>query len=82
MSVFPGFSGQKFIPDTFERLDKLKKIITDKNSQALIQIDGGVSTDNAKKLVSLGADILVAGSFVFKSEDASTTIKKLNSVIN
>ena len=82
MSVFPGFSGQKFIPDTFERLEKLKKIITDKNSQALIQIDGGVSTDNAKKLVSLGADILVAGSFVFKSEDASTTIKKLKSVIN
>jgi len=82
MSVFPGFSGQKFIPDTFKRLEKLKKIITDKNSQALIQIDGGVSTDNAKKLVSLGADILVAGSFVFKSEDASTTIKKLNSVIN
>ena len=82
MSVFPGFSGQKFIPDTFERLEKLKKIITDKNSQALIQIDGGVSTDNAKKLVSLGADILVAGSFVFKSEDASNTIKKLNSVIN
>ena len=82
MSVFPGFSGQKFIPETFERLEKLKKIITDKNSQALIQIDGGVSTDNAKKLVSLGADILVAGSFVFKSEDASTTIKKLNSVIN
>ena len=82
MSVFPGFSGQNFIPDTFERLEKLKKIITDKNSQALIQIDGGVSTDNAKKLVSLGADILVAGSFVFKSEDASTTIKKLNSVIN
>ena len=82
MSVFPGFSGQKFIPDTFEKLEKLKKIITDKNSQALIQIDGGVSTDNAKKLVSLGADILVAGSFVFKSEDASTTIKKLNSVIN
>ena len=82
MSVIPGFSGQKFIPDTFERLEKLKKIITDKNSQALIQIDGGVSTDNAKKLVSLGADILVAGSFVFKSEDASNTIKKLNSVIN
>ena len=82
MSVFPGFSGQKFIPDTFERLEKLKKIITDKNSQALIQIDGGVSTDNAKKLVSLGADILVAGSFVFKSKDASNTIKKLNSVIN
>ena len=48
----------------------------------MIQIDGGVSINNAKKLVSLGADILVAGSFVFKSEDASNTIKKLNSVIN
>ena len=82
MSVFPGFSGQKFIPDTFERLEKLKKNIIDNNSQAMIQIDGGVSIDNAKKLVSLGADILVAGSFVFKSEDASITIKKLNSVIN
>ena len=82
MSVFPGFSGQKFISKTFVRLEKLKKIITDKNSQTMIQIDGGVSIDNAKKLVSLGADILVAGSFVFKSEDASTTIKKLNSVIN
>jgi len=82
MSVFPGFSGQKFIPETFERLEKLKKIIIDKNSQAMIQIDGGVSIDNAKKLVSLGADILVAGSFVFKSEDASITIKKLKSVIN
>ena len=82
MSVFPGFSGQKFIPETFERLEKLKKIITDKNSEAMIQIDGGVSIDNAKKLVSLGADILVAGSFVFKSENASSTIKKLNSIIN
>ncbi len=82
MSVFPGFSGQKFIPETFVRLEKLKKIITKNYSKAMIQIDGGVSIDNAKKLVSLGADILVAGSFVFKSDDASFTIKKLNSVIN
>ena len=82
MSVFPGFSGQKFIPETFTRLKKLKKNITKNHSKAMIQIDGGVSINNAKKLVSLGADILVAGSFVFKSEDASVTIKKLNSVIN
>ena len=82
MSVFPGFSGQKFIPETFTRLKKLKKIITKNPSKAMIQIDGGVDLDNAKKLVSLGADILVAGSFVFKSEDAFNTIKKLNSVIN
>ena len=82
MSVFPGFSGQKFIPETYARLEKLKKIITKNHSKAMIQIDGGVSLDNAKKLLSLGADVLVAGSFVFKSEDASSTIKKLNSVIN
>ena len=82
MSVFPGFSGQKFIPETFVRLEKLKKIITKNHSKAMIQIDGGVDLDNAKKLVSLGADILVAGSFVFKSEDAFNTIKKLNSAIN
>jgi len=82
MSVFPGFSGQKFIPETFVRLEKLKKIITKNRSKAMIQIDGGVDLDNASKLVSLGADILVAGSFVFRSEDTFNTIKKLNSVIN
>jgi len=82
MSVFPGFSGQKFIPETFVKLEKLRQIITKNHSKAMIQIDGGVDLDNAKKLVSLGADILVAGSFVFKSEDAFNTIKKLDSVIN
>ena len=82
MSVFPGFSGQKFIPETFVKLEKLRQIITKNHSNAMIQIDGGVDLDNAKKLVSLGADILVAGSFVFKSEDAFKTIKKLDSVIN
>ena len=82
MSVFPGFSGQKFIPETFVKLEKLRQIITKNHSKAMIQIDGGVDLDNAKKLVSLGADILVAGSFVFKSEDAFKTIKKLDSVIN
>ncbi len=82
MSVFPGFSGQKFIPETFVKLEKLRQIITKNHSKAMIQIDGGVDLDNAKKLVSLGADVLVAGSFVFKSEDAFNTIKKLDSVIN
>ena len=82
MGVFPGFSGQKFIPETFVKLEKLRQIITKNHSKAMIQIDGGVDLDNAKKLVSLGADILVAGSFVFKSEDAFNTIKKLDSVIN
>ena len=82
MSVFPGFSGQKFIPETFVRLEKLRQIITKNHSKAMIQIDGGVDLDNAKKLVSLGADVLVAGSFVFKSEDSFNTIKKLYSLIN
>ena len=55
MSVFPGFSGQKFIPETFVKLEKLRQIITKNHSNAMIQIDGGVDLDNAKKLVSLGA---------------------------
>ena len=82
MSVFPGFSGQKFIPETFQRLKKLKQMINKKNTNTLIQIDGGVSLDNAHELVSLGADILVAGSFVFKSDSPKQTIEKLHSAIN
>ena len=82
MSVFPGFSGQKFIPETFSRLKELKQMINDKNTNTLIQIDGGVSLDNAQELVSLGADVLVAGSFVFKSDSPKETIEKLHSAIN
>ena len=82
MSVFPGFSGQKFIEDTYPRLEKLKNLIINKNPKALIQIDGGVSIDNSQKLISLGADILVAGSFVFKSYNPKKTINKLYSSVN
>ena len=82
MSVFPGFSGQKFINETYERLKSLKKIIRNSNANTIIQIDGGVSLDNAKKLVSIGADVLVAGSFVFKSESPKKTIEKLYTAIN
>ena len=82
MSVFPGFSGQKFIPETFPRLKELKQMISEKNTDTLIQIDGGVSLDNAQELVSLGADVLVAGSFVFKSDSPKETIEKLHSAIN
>ena len=82
MSVFPGFSGQKFIPETFPRLKELKRMINEKNTNTLIQIDGGVSLDNAQELVSLGADVLVAGSFVFKSDSPKETIEKLHSAIN
>lgn len=82
MSVFPGFSGQKFIPETFPRLKELKSMINEKNTNTLIQIDGGVSLDNAQELISLGADVLVAGSFVFKSDSPKETIEKLHSAIN
>ena len=82
MSVFPGFSGQKFIPETFPRLKELKRMISKKNNNTLIQIDGGVSLNNAQKLISLGADVLVAGSFVFKSDSPKETIEKLHSAIN
>lgn len=82
MSVFPGFSGQKFINETYERLKSLKTIISNSNANTIIQIDGGVSLDNAKKLASIGADILVAGSFVFKSESPKKTIEKLYTAIN
>ncbi len=77
MSVNPGFGGQKFIESTYRRIEELKELIIRKNSKALIEIDGGVDTDNAGKLVSCGADVLVAGSFVFKSANPAQTIKKL-----
>lgn len=77
MSVNPGFGGQSFIENTYDKIKAAKAMITRKNSSALIEIDGGVTTANSQKLVDAGADILVAGSFVFKSEDPTTTIKDL-----
>lgn len=77
MSVNPGFGGQSFIENTYDKIKAAKAMITRKNSSALIGIDGGVTTANSQKLVDAGADILVAGSFVFKSEDPTTTIKDL-----
>lgn len=74
MSVFAGFGGQKFIEETYDRLAMLKKEILRQGSECLVQIDGGVSASNASKLVSSGADILVAGSAVFKSEDPAAVI--------
>lgn len=81
MSVNPGFGGQSFIENTYQKVTNLKNLIERKNSNALIEIDGGVNADNAKKLVDLGADALVAGSFVFKSENPTETIKQLKEVI-
>lgn len=77
MSVNPGFGGQKFIPQALEKVKKLKKMITDSGSPALIEVDGGVTLDNAPTLVAAGADVLVAGNTVFSSPDPAATIKQL-----
>ena len=82
MSVNPGFGGQDFIESTYKKVEDLKKLIIENNSKALIEIDGGVSSKNAKKLVKFGADILVAGSFVFKSKNPSKTINDLSLLAN
>ena len=77
MSVNPGFGGQKFIENTYNKISQLKELILRKNSEALIEIDGGVTLDNAQKLVNAGADVLVAGNTVFSSEDPVKTIELL-----
>jgi ribulose-phosphate 3-epimerase len=77
MSVNPGFGGQKFIEATYGKISKLKKLITEKNSTALIEVDGGVDLQNAGKLVRAGADVLVAGNTVFSSHDPLATISAL-----
>ncbi|HKL08171.1 MAG TPA: ribulose-phosphate 3-epimerase [Bacteroidales bacterium] len=77
MSVNPGFGGQKFIPNALEKVKELKHLITEKKSNALIEVDGGVDHSNAKGLVDAGCDVLVAGSYVFKSENPQKTIKGL-----
>jgi ribulose-phosphate 3-epimerase len=82
MSVNPGFGGQSFIETTYQKIENLKLLISKHNSNALIEIDGGVTSNNAKKLVEKGADVLVAGSFVFKSDNPTNTISKLSTLIN
>lgn len=82
MSVNPGFGGQSFIENTFEKVIKLKALIEKKGSKAVIEIDGGVNAGNAKKLVESGADVLVAGSFVFKSNNPIATISELKKEIS
>lgn len=81
MSVNPGFGGQSFIGNTYDKVTKLKNLIQKRNSNALIEIDGGVNSNNAKKLIDVGADVLVAGSFIFKSEHPIETIKNLKKEI-
>lgn len=80
MSVNPGFGGQKFIEHTYNKIKILKEIILDCGADTLIEIDGGVNAGNAPALVEAGADILVAGNFVFKSNDPAGTIRDLKTV--
>ena len=77
MSVNPGFGGQSFIENTYDKVKELKKLINSKNANTKIEIDGGVNSTNAPKLIEAGADVLVAGSFVFKSENPTQTISDL-----
>jgi len=80
MSVNPGFGGQTFIENTYNKVKKLKNIIEENSAKTLIEIDGGVNIDNAPLLMKAGADVLVAGSFVFKSETPIDTIQQLKNV--
>jgi len=80
MSVNPGFGGQKFIENTYSKVEKLKNLILKKNSKALIEIDGGVSLQNALLLKNAGADVLVAGNAAFSSENPSEYIKLMANV--
>jgi len=77
MSVNPGFGGQSFIENTYSKVEKLKNMIIQKNASTLIEIDGGVNDKNSRKLVTAGADVLVAGSYVFRSEHPKDTIAGL-----
>ena len=80
MSVNPGFGGQKFIPNSIEKIKELKQLITDKKSNALIEVDGGVDNSNAKTLIDAGCDVLVAGSYIFGADDQMETIKGLKNI--
>ena len=80
MSVNPGFGGQSFIEQTYDKVRELKEMINAKGATSLIEIDGGVTDANARALTEAGADILVAGSFVFKSNDPMATIAHLKSI--
>ena len=80
MSVNPGFGGQKFIENTYSKITRLKELIQSKQATTQIEIDGGVNLDNAGRLIECGADILVAGSFVFNALDPANTIAALKSI--
>lgn len=80
MSVNPGFGGQKFIPYTLEKIKQLRQMIDERGLKTLIEIDGGVTVENAPSIVAAGADVLVAGNTVFKSKDPKETIRQLKQI--
>ncbi|WP_440882108.1 ribulose-phosphate 3-epimerase [Tenacibaculum sp. C7A-26P2] len=82
MSVNPGFGGQSFIENTYKKIGQLKNLIEFSKATTLIEIDGGVTDKNANKLIDAGADVLVAGSFVFKSKEPMETIQNLKTMVN
>lgn len=82
MSVNPGFGGQSFIENTYKKVTQLKELIIKNNAQTIIEIDGGVTNKNAKQLADAGADVLVAGNFVFKSENPLATVSELKKLLN
>tara|TARA_R110002124_G_scaffold87407_1_gene225158 strand:- start:197876 stop:198535 length:660 start_codon:yes stop_codon:yes gene_type:complete len=82
MSVNPGFGGQSFIENTYDKVKQLKTLINQKGASTKIEIDGGVTNKNAKQLVDAGADVLVAGSYVFGANDPSQTIKDLKALLS
>ena len=82
MSVNPGFGGQSFIENTYKKVSQLKHLIEFSESNCKIEIDGGVTSKNANQLIESGADDLVAGSFVFKSDDPTATISELKAIVN
>jgi ribulose-phosphate 3-epimerase len=77
MSVNPGFGAQKFIPHSFKKIEQLRRLIDEQKATALIEVDGGVTLENAKQLIDAGVDILVAGNTVFKSNDPKAVISAL-----
>ena len=80
MSVNPGFGGQKFIENTISKVKRLRKLIVDSDSKALIEVDGGVQEDTAPRLVAAGVDVLVSGSHIFKAENPGQIIQDLRAL--
>jgi ribulose-phosphate 3-epimerase len=80
MTVNPGFGGQSFIMESYSKISELRKMIDDGKYDVLIEVDGGIDTRNARKLIETGVDVLVAGNSVFSSEDPAGTIRKLKNL--